>query len=103
MEVCDADCFLVVLCWQTSAVAKVPASAKRTEKESGLDWAEEILVTKADLEESNAARAELMVRRWIMPRCGHGCVVTEVSILTYGGWCGVVVWTRCHDRPRLRS
>lgn len=35
---------------------------KRTgEKDSGLDWAEEILVTKSDLEASNIAKSELQV------------------------------------------
>ena len=35
---------------------------KRGDKEVGLEWAEEILVTKVELAESNIARSELQVR-----------------------------------------
>ncbi len=48
---------------QTPAGSKALSSAKRAERESGLDWAEEILVTKHDIEESNTAKAELQVLR----------------------------------------
>ena len=58
-------CLRVCICWlyplQTPNGAKAVSSAKRVERETGLDWAEEILVTKVDIEESNAARAELQV------------------------------------------
>jgi hypothetical protein len=46
---------------QTPIASKALSSMKRAEKEGGLEWAEEILVTKADVERTNAARAELQV------------------------------------------
>ena len=66
-------CLRVCICWlyplQTPNGAKAVSSAKRVERESGLDWAEEILVTKVDIEESNNARSELQVRGAKEERC----------------------------------
>ena len=64
---------------QTPSGAKAVSSAKRAERESGLDWAEEILVTKVDIEESNNARSELQVRGAKEERC-------DVSVPSEGMW-----------------
>ncbi len=50
---------------QTATAVKTAANAKRTEKDviagGSFDWAEEILVTKVDLEESSEAKSDLQV------------------------------------------